>query len=283
MAARPLLAALAVLAVLSWLAVIRDRRSSAAMHRMSDADLGLDLPRLNWSSSRAHREYYASEAARDFCAAHGYSVFAPRSDSGERKVYDLTMVNTELDFLEIRLETLYDMVDYFVVESPRTFQGRPKELVLRDNWHRFARFHDKMIYHVLEFPPGFAPRLTWDYENLQRDAAMDQVLLRLAGRAAPVAGDVLVVADADEIPRPATVLLLWTCRFSRRLTLASRFYYYSFQFRHAGAEWPHLQATFYDGARSTRGRWPTRPGTAAPASPPSPASSTRWPASRMCG
>ena len=214
------------------------------------------------------------------------------------------MANSELDFLEIRLSTMYDYVDYFViVESPRTFQGTDKPLTVRDNWDRFAEYHDKMVYHLLEFPPGFAPKLTWDYEDLQRDATFEQVLPRLEGRAAPVAGDVLLVADVDEIPRPATLLLLRTCAFPRRLTLASRFYYYSFQFLHVGAEWPHPQATFYEGvddtlrpsklrgadggtrwsARARPAHWPTRAGTAAAASPPWPSSSTRWPASRTCG
>lgn len=256
-APRPLLG-IAALAGIAWLTLTHTPfRSAAATHRISDADLGLQFPALDFPSSaaspsRSHHEYYASAAAAEFCAAHGYPVFAPRAASGERKVYDLVMANSELDFLEIRLSTMYDYVDYFViVESPRTFQGTDKPLTVRDNWDRFAEYHDKMVYHLLEFPPGFAPKLTWDYEDLQRDATFEQVLPRLEGRAAPVAGDVLLVADVDEIPRPATLLLLRTCAFPRRLTLASRFYYYSFQFLHVGAEWPHPQATFYDGVDDT--------------------------------
>ncbi|POR34507.1 Uncharacterized protein TPAR_05284 [Tolypocladium paradoxum] len=257
MAARTLLA-IAALAAIAWLALTHSPiRSAVATHRISDTDLGLqfpalDLPSAAASPSRAHHDFYASPAAAEFCAAHGYPVFAPRAASGERKVYDLVMANSELDFLEIRLSTMYDLVDYFVVvESPRTFQGTAKPLAVRDNWHRFASYHDKMVYHLLEFPPGFAPRLTWDYEDLQRDATFEQVLPRLEGRAAPVDGDVLLVADVDEIPRPATLLLLRACAFPRRLTLASRFYYYSFQFLHVGAEWPHPQATFYAGPNDT--------------------------------
>ena len=229
---------------------------SFGSHRISDADLQLGLSSVDFSLAPSHAfsDYYASSEARSFCAAHGFSVFQPstRAPDARRKVYDLFMVNTELDFLEIRLRTLYDHVDYFViVESPLTFQGGDKPMTIRDNWDRFEPYHSKMIYHRLVFPEGFDPQRTWDYEDLQRDAMLDQVFPTLEGRRAPVYGDVLVVADVDEIPRPETLLLLRTCSFPPRLTLASRFYYYSFQFLHTGHEWAHPQATFYRGEAAT--------------------------------
>ncbi|KAK1238962.1 hypothetical protein MKX08_006023 [Trichoderma sp. CBMAI-0020] len=227
-------------------------------HRISNLDLvlGEKLPaHLNYSTGNAssNRAFYASDQARAFCQAHGYPVFVPHAASGERKIYDLVMVNTELDWLEIRLETMYAHVDYFIiVESPKTFQGGNKALLVLNSWDRFQRFHDKMVYHQLTFPDGFRPTRPWDYEDLQRDAGFDQVFPRLAGRSAPVLGDVMLVADVDEIPRPETLFLLRTCRFPARLTLASRFYYYSFQFLHTGPEWPFPQATFYRGQRTIR-------------------------------
>ncbi|KAL4724846.1 hypothetical protein ACLX1H_008293 [Fusarium chlamydosporum] len=193
-------------------------------------------------------------AAHSLCTAHGYSVFQPRtvSHNGRRKIYDLFMVNTELDFLEIRLKTLYDYVDYFViVEAPLTFQGGPKDLVIRDNWKHFEPYHDKMIYHQLEYPKNFNPLRHWDREDLQRNAMFEQVFPKLTGEQIPTQGDVIVVADVDEIPRPATMLVLRTCNFPRRLTLSSKFYYYSFQFLHDGPEWPFPQVTYYQGIHKT--------------------------------
>ncbi|PHH63359.1 hypothetical protein CDD81_6056 [Ophiocordyceps australis] len=263
-------AAIVLFVALAWLAFNFGRGlghlSTPTPHGISDIDLALPLDRLVLSPRPAHdaaaaapsnseasqASYYASEATRDFCAAHGYQVFVPPSPPSRRKVFDLFMANSELDLIEIRLATLYNHVDYFViVESLRTFQGRPKPLVVRDNWQRFSKFHDKIIYHVLEFPAGFAPRLTWDYEDLQRDASLEQVLPRLTGSQAPVEGDVIIVADVDEIPRPAALLVLRSCIFPRRLTLSSRFYYYSYQFRHMGADWPHPQATIWQGSDKT--------------------------------
>ncbi|OAA35943.1 glycosyl transferase family 17 protein [Metarhizium rileyi] len=191
------------------------------------------------------------EATRQSCAAHGFTPFV-QTGHGRRKVYDLFMINSELDFLEIRLDTLYDHVDYFViVESLRTFQGTEKNLTIWDNWSRFERFHPKLIHHQLEFPPDFAPLVTWDFEDLQRDSMFTQVFPRLTGEQAPNKGDVIIVADVDEIPRPETVTTLRSCTFPRRLTLYSKFYYYSFQFLHMGPEWPHPQATFYEGMDET--------------------------------
>ncbi|WZH47149.1 uncharacterized protein QYS62_008291 [Fusarium acuminatum] len=203
--------------------------------------------------SQNHSDLYASKAAYEFCASHEYSAFVPKSASGQRKVFDMLMVNTELDFLEIHLNTLYDYVDYFIiVESPKSFQGNKKPLVLKENWSRFRRYHDKIIYHELVFPSTFNPHRAWDYEDLQRDAPFDQVMLGLEGQQAPYKGDVIIVADVDEIPRPKTLVILRYCDFPRRLTLASKFYYYSFQFLHIGPEWQHPQATYYEGRRTLK-------------------------------
>lgn len=218
-------------------------------HRILAIDTNLTLPQgLDFSANRSHHEWYASPNAQEFCRAHGYAVFKPNSESGQRKVYDLIMANTELDFLEIRLATMYDHVDYFiVVEASKTFQGRPKDLTIKNNWDRLKVYHDKMIYHELEYPPGFHSKITWDYENLQRNAMYNQVFPTLTGDQVPIKGDVILVADVDEIIRPVTLLTLRTCAFPRRLTLASKFYYYSFQYLHTGPEWQHPQATFYTG------------------------------------
>lgn len=194
----------------------------------------------------------SENANHQLCAAHGFTPYPVIPQAPRRKVYDLTMVNTELDWLEIRLDALYDEVDLFVVvESPKTFHGHPKPMLAKESWDRFAKYHDKMLHHELEFPSSFHPRRTWDYETLQRDASFEQVFPKLTGDRAPALGDVLVVADVDEIPRPDTLRTLRACTFPRRLTLYSQFYYYSFQFRKTGSEWQHPQATFYEGQQQT--------------------------------
>jgi beta-1,4-mannosyl-glycoprotein beta-1,4-N-acetylglucosaminyltransferase len=206
-----------------------------------------------WTGS-ALQDGAGSLGAKEGCRKFGWRPFQARSpDAGRRKVYDLFMVNTELDWLEVRLNSTYDHVDYFVIVEGRTsFQGREKALTIKDNWHLLAPYKDKIIYHELEYPEDFHPIRSWDFEDLQRNAMFEQVLPRLSGVHAPNEGDVIIVADVDEIVRPATVEVLRQCEFPRRLTLRSKFFYYGFQYLHAGAEWQHPQATFYEGAQTIR-------------------------------
>ncbi|ODA80983.1 hypothetical protein RJ55_03943 [Drechmeria coniospora] len=190
----------------------------------------------------------ALEAAAESCESYGWQRFVPESSSGKRRVYDLFMINTELDWLEIRLGTTYDAVDYFIIfEADITFTGLAKPLFVRDNWSKFKRFHRKMIYHKVEFPPGFNATDMWKKERFTRDAMLEQGLQQLRGRQEPRAGDVIIFADVDEIPRPEVLHLLRACQFPRRVTLRGRFYYYSFQFLHRGDEWRAPHATYYEG------------------------------------
>jgi hypothetical protein len=49
----------------------------------------------------------------------------------KQKIVDAVLFFNELDLLELRFEELYDKVDYFlVVESTKTFTGKPKRLFL---------------------------------------------------------------------------------------------------------------------------------------------------------
>ena len=66
-------------------------------------------------------------------------------------VYDCFTFFNELDLLEIRLNTLKDVVDKFVIaEATRTHTGRPKELVFEKNRERFASFSDKIEYIIVD-------------------------------------------------------------------------------------------------------------------------------------
>jgi beta-1,4-mannosyl-glycoprotein beta-1,4-N-acetylglucosaminyltransferase len=53
------------------------------------------------------------------------------------KIYDCFTFYNEFDLLEIRLEELYDVVDYFViVEGNRTFQNSSKPYLFLENISR---------------------------------------------------------------------------------------------------------------------------------------------------
>lgn len=69
------------------------------------------------------------------------------------KIYDCFQFFNELDLLEIRLELLYDYVDYFVIsETDKTHSNQPKELFFEKNKKIFEKYSDKII-HIKESLP----------------------------------------------------------------------------------------------------------------------------------
>ena len=71
------------------------------------------------------------------------------------KVFDSIIFLNELDLLEMRLNILNDVVDYFVVtESPFTVSGNEKPLYYAENKDRFGKFNDKIIHHITEEIPN---------------------------------------------------------------------------------------------------------------------------------
>lgn len=114
--------------------------------------------------------------------------------SKEVKIYDCFPFFKELDILELRLEELYDDVDYFViVEATSTHSGLDKPLYLQDNWDRFAKYHDKIRYIVVDdLPKDPDP---WVAENYQRNC-----ITRGIDDAGP--NDLILISDCDEIARP---------------------------------------------------------------------------------
>jgi hypothetical protein len=122
------------------------------------------------------------------------------------KIYDCFTFNNEFELFELRLHELYDYVDYFVlVEANRTFQNNIKPLYYADNNKRFDQWKDKIIYvPVTDMPEDTDP---WGRERHQRDA-----ILRGLPNAEP--NDIIMIGDADEIPRPETVQKLRSSRAS---------------------------------------------------------------------
>ena len=69
------------------------------------------------------------------------------------KTYDCFQFFNELDLLEIRLELLYEQVDYFVIsESNKTHSNNDKQLNFENNKDRFAKYIDKIIYITEPMP-----------------------------------------------------------------------------------------------------------------------------------
>ena len=76
-------------------------------------------------------------------------------------IYDTFLFFNELDLLRIRLETLKDHVDKFVlVESTTTFSGLKKPLYYNENKHLFKDFEERIIHVIVDDTPT-------EYSNIQ--------------------------------------------------------------------------------------------------------------------
>ena len=128
---------------------------------------------------------------------------------------DAFLLHDELDMLEFRLKILDPLVDKFViVEADRTFSGNPKPYYLDDNYERFRKYHDKIIYERFGTPPNLLPDPTipppttydpshqcWRIEHAQRDAVVT------ACESFP-SNTLVLLGDVDEIPRREAVEFL---------------------------------------------------------------------------
>ena len=116
------------------------------------------------------------------------------------KVYDCMTFFNEVKTLEIRLDELYDHVDYFViVEGDVGFSGIRKEYVFPQYAHLFEKYKNKIKYFPLKektpFPNAYAR------SNDQKNS----VYLGLINC---TPNDIIIFSDLDEIPSAEAVELL---------------------------------------------------------------------------
>lgn len=107
----------------------------------------------------------------------------------ETKVWDYFIFNDELELLNIRLNTMNDYVDRFVlVEANRTFTGQEKPFVFEENKNKFASFLDKIEHVKVNDMP--VEGKAWDREKHQRNSMK---------KAVPDSESICFVSDVDEI------------------------------------------------------------------------------------
>lgn len=168
--------------------------------------------------------YYAQNVSMDsLCRLHGWTV-----RSSPRHIYDAIIFGNELDMLEIRYRELLPYVHRFIlVESNTTFTGIPKPLYFSENHERFEFASPKIINGIIaDYGDPGSHRDPFKFEARQRIAVNS--LLRQSGIEV---GDVVIMADTDEVPSPQTLQLLqWCDGVPPVMHLELRHYMYSFEF-----------------------------------------------------
>ncbi len=146
----------------------------------------------------------------------------------KEKIFDVFLFFNELDLLEIRLKTLFEHVDYFVItEVYQTFSGKPKSLIFGKNIKKFKKYLDKIIYNpisendLLNLKKKYWNNLTTNlnksfkhkhngkkgkflHSSSKREIShRDSCIIGLEKYAS--LEDIILLSDLDEIPNPEVV------------------------------------------------------------------------------
>ena len=115
------------------------------------------------------------------------------------RIYDCFTFYNEFELLELRLESLWDVVDRFViVESNKTFTNKPKEYNFIARQNDYRKYFPKIRYVVENDRVPYNGTGDWSIEINQRNAIM-----RGIQDAQP--DDLIFISDLDEIPAPDVV------------------------------------------------------------------------------
>ena len=119
------------------------------------------------------------------------------------KILDCFMYFDEDLVLEIRLNTLWDYVDKFVIaEATKDHAGRKKRLNF--DIKKFNKFKDKIEYLIIDdIPINVKPIKKGWHENHTRDQYQRNSLIRGYKDCHPE--DLIMISDIDEIPNPKKI------------------------------------------------------------------------------
>ena len=119
------------------------------------------------------------------------------------KIIDCFMYFDEDLILEIRLNTLNEVVDKFIVaEATKDHAGKKKKLNF--NIQKFSKFKDKIDYHIIDdLPVEVKPIKKGWHENHSRDQFQRNALAR--GYKYLNSEDLIMISDIDEIPNPKKI------------------------------------------------------------------------------
>jgi beta-1,4-mannosyl-glycoprotein beta-1,4-N-acetylglucosaminyltransferase len=104
----------------------------------------------------------------------------------------------ELEILDIRLNTLNDVVDKFVlVEASKTQSKLDKPYYFEQNLHRYTKFLDKIVHVKVD---NYPEQDGWAMENYQRNCIIEGLK-----DIQPNDNDIVAISDVDEIWNPNIV------------------------------------------------------------------------------
>ena len=143
---------------------------SASVILISNLRLSTDLC-LSPNNSSCKKAISLPEEKPALCSEYDWKVRSTNADNESPPIYDFIIFSKEFDTLEIRLFELYDYVTlFFIAESAQTFTGQDKPLYLKENWSRFAKYHDKIRRLEVTLVRNLSN--PWDNEHRMRDEGL---------------------------------------------------------------------------------------------------------------
>jgi beta-1,4-mannosyl-glycoprotein beta-1,4-N-acetylglucosaminyltransferase len=193
-----------------------DRLLEAGFNILSETSYELDKEFIDKYPNLKIKDY------SDFFKINIFNSVQNKLNTIIKNIVDCFIFYNEIDMLEYRLRTLKDVVDYFIlVESTRTFTGKPKILYFQENKHLFSDFN--IIHIIIDDFPFIEPtkEQVWENEKFQRNCitrGLEQLTLN--------DNDILIFSDVDEIPDPETIK---TSNIDSIYSLEQDFYYYNLE------------------------------------------------------
>ena len=112
------------------------------------------------------------------------------------KVYDCFTFYNEFELLELRLKSLWNVVDYFVlVEADKTLTNKPKPFYFAESMKDFKEFLPKIRHIPLNVNVDYKGVGDWQIEFGQRNGIM-------YGLSDAEPDDLIFISDLDEFPAP---------------------------------------------------------------------------------
>lgn len=159
------------------------------------------------------------------------------------KIFDCFMYYDEDLILDLRLNYLYNYIDYFIiVESTYTHSGQPRKLMFDIN--SFSKFKEKIKYIILDREPHNLEKI-FDYDD--EDTVNSKLILNAAkrenlqrntiqnGLIQASHNDLVIISDVDEIPN---LEKLNFDKLNKKIILFNQnYYYYKFNLKLNGIKW----------------------------------------------
>ena len=154
------------------------------------------------------------------------------------KIVDGFIFYNELQVLNLKLEELYNVIDYFIiVEAKKTFTGKNKELYFQNNKKKYEKYSDKIIHIIIDDLPF---NNCWDNEKFQRNC-IDQGISKLNLND----NDLIIISDCDEIADSETLLEIKKTGLNNVNSLKMDMYYYNITNKQI-IHWFHTKILNYD-------------------------------------